>query len=283
MDREGQRHWALGVMRTGLFQCYTTNTGTSNIVGQTFNFFVKKDASGEDGETPGESEQPTLSPRNLEFSEVTATATIGQAFTRPTLSGDKIDDVQYSSSNTAVATVDPSTGVVTLVSTGTTEITAYAPATTQYEAGEATYTLTVNPAQNGDEQPEQWTLTITSSSLKILNSSQSSTYEKYKGVQSATAYSESGKEMTVEFYIENVMISSSRLQFKANSGLLYNKTDLGTITDVKVNINSGSAPSVVVGNGENPSTNVSGGNYFSVKKSSSNAAYYDSIVVVFQK
>ena len=106
------------------------------------------------GETP-KPEQPTLTPRNLTFSAATATATVGQAFTTPTLSG-VTTGVTYSSSNTAVATVDASTGAVTLVDAGTTIITASASATDQYEAGEATYTLTVSPATSGNA-----TITIT--------------------------------------------------------------------------------------------------------------------------
>lgn len=95
------------------------------------------------GETP-EPEQPTLTPRNLAFSAATATATVGQAFTAPTLSG-VTTGVTYSSSNTAVATVNNS-GVVTIVGAGTTTIKASALATDQYEAGEASYTLTVSAA-----------------------------------------------------------------------------------------------------------------------------------------
>ena len=114
----------------------------------------------EGGETPepGEPEtpvEPTLTPRNLTFSAATATATVGQAFTAPTLSG-VTTGVTYSSSNTAVATVDASSGVVNLVGAGTTTIKASALATDQYEAGEATYTLTVSPATSGNA-----TITIT--------------------------------------------------------------------------------------------------------------------------
>ena len=100
------------------------------------------------GETP-EPEQPTLSPRNLEFSSDAATATVGQPFTAPTLSG-VTTGVTYSSSNTGVATVNETTGVVDLVGAGTTTITATGLATDQYEADEASYTLTVSAAQGGD-------------------------------------------------------------------------------------------------------------------------------------
>ncbi len=52
-------------------------------------------------------------------------------------------EVTYASSNTAVATVNSSTGVPSLVATGTTFITATSTATDQYKSATANYTLTV--------------------------------------------------------------------------------------------------------------------------------------------
>lgn len=92
-------------------------------------------------ETPG-----TKTERNLAFSAATASATLGQDFTAPTLSGET-DGVAYSSSNTAVATVDAATGAVTLVAAGETTITATAPETETLLAGTASYTLTVSAAE----------------------------------------------------------------------------------------------------------------------------------------
>lgn len=80
--------------------------------------------------------------RNLAFSAASATAILGEDFTAPELSGDA-DGVEYASSNTSVATVDPATGEVTLVAAGETTITATAAETGAYSAGEASYTLTV--------------------------------------------------------------------------------------------------------------------------------------------
>lgn len=95
---------------------------------------------------PGEGETPTIQPRNLAFSAATATATVGQPFTEPTLNG-VTTGVTYTSSNESVATVNAETGAVTLVGAGTTTIKASAPATAEYEAGEASYTLTVAAAE----------------------------------------------------------------------------------------------------------------------------------------
>lgn len=136
----------LGIYNTQDWRCYTSNTAT-NIANQTFKFYVKVGGS----EAPEQPEQPKLSPRNLAFSSATATATVGQSFTVPTLSGETVG-VTYSSSNTGVAKVDETTGAVTLVGAGTTTITATAPATDQYEAGEASYTLTVSAASSGGQQ-----------------------------------------------------------------------------------------------------------------------------------
>lgn len=66
-------------------------------------------------------------------------------FASPTLSGAQTT-VTYSSSNDDVATVNPSTGVVTLKTTGTVNITATAEADATHKEGSASYELTVNPA-----------------------------------------------------------------------------------------------------------------------------------------
>lgn len=155
----------LGIYNTQDWRCYTSTT--TNIADQTFQFFVKSvNASGETPDpepdpTPDpEPEQPTLSPRNLKFSSDAATATVGQTFTAPTLSGET-SGVTYSSSNTAVATVNAS-GVVTLVGAGTTIITAAAPETAEYEADTASYTLTVSQAST----TKSWKLVKDASTLK---------------------------------------------------------------------------------------------------------------------
>ena len=102
-------------------------------------------------DTTGEGETPTIQPRNLAFSAATATATVGQPFTAPTLNG-VTTGVTYISSNESVATVNAETGAVTLVGAGTTTIKASAPATAEYEAGEASYTLTVSAAVVDDTE-----------------------------------------------------------------------------------------------------------------------------------
>lgn len=133
----------LGIYNTQDWRCYTSHTAT-NIANQTFQFFVKV------GEGSGETPEPELQERNLAFSSTTATATVGEEFAEPTLNG-ATAGVTYSSSNTGVATVNETTGAVTLVAAGETTITATAVADATYKAGEASYTLTVSAAQGGGE------------------------------------------------------------------------------------------------------------------------------------
>lgn len=66
-----------------------------------------------------------------------------ETFASPTLSG-AITSVTYSSSDETVATVD-NNGLVSLIKTGTTTITATAEASDEYQEGSASYELTVTP------------------------------------------------------------------------------------------------------------------------------------------
>lgn len=78
----------------------------------------------------------------LAFSEKEVNTTLTGEFTAPTLANPHNLAVTYTSSNTAVATVDAN-GNVTLVAAGTTTITATSAETEQYAAGQASYVLNV--------------------------------------------------------------------------------------------------------------------------------------------
>lgn len=80
--------------------------------------------------------------RNLAFPQDEYTVDLAETFTVPELSGVK-DGVTYSSSNEAVATVDATTGAVTLIGAGNTTITATAAETEEYYAATASYNLVV--------------------------------------------------------------------------------------------------------------------------------------------
>ena len=121
----------LGVYNISDWRAYKkTSDGAAhaNIAGQEICFFAHTDSR---------------TPQNLSFPEASYTAELGGTFDAPSVEGVKTS-VKYSSSNEAVATVNESTGAVTLVAAGTTTITAKAEASATYKAGTASYTLTVN-------------------------------------------------------------------------------------------------------------------------------------------
>lgn len=82
--------------------------------------------------------------QTLSFSQTKCTALLdGSDFAEPVLSG-AMTDVTYTSSNTAVAEVDETTGEVTIAGEGTATITATAKETDEYTEGSASYTITVS-------------------------------------------------------------------------------------------------------------------------------------------
>ena len=258
----------LGVYNNQDWRCYTNTTG--NTAGQTFKFFVKKGRSADSGETP-DPEEPTLTPRNLAFSSTTATATVGLAFTTPTLSG-VTTGVTYSSSNTAVATVDASTGAVTLVGAGSTTITATAPETAEYEAGEATYTLTVNPAAASTKKT--YTLTISTSDFN------GTSYAANNNEKTSTATASDGSTMQVKWTSNQVMLQSSVMQWQKSNGYIYNSTDLGTITNIAITSTAGTFTKYI-GTSQKPTSSGNGG-YFQIKVGSV-LGKTSTVVITFEK
>lgn len=83
----------------------------------------------------------------LSFPKESYDEIVGKTFEAPQLEGlPEGVTVQYTSSNDKVATVDPSTGDVTIVGVGTTTITATSEAKDIYEVATASYKLMVKPA-----------------------------------------------------------------------------------------------------------------------------------------
>lgn len=115
---------------------------------------------------------PIKSDPALSFSETIVSATMGEAFTAPTLSKATDGAITYSSEDEAVATVDSQTGAVTLVGAGETVITATAAETETYSAGSASYTLKVSaPVMEVVQDPYYETFEMGAGSFVIENTS----------------------------------------------------------------------------------------------------------------
>ncbi len=83
----------------------------------------------------------------LSFPEKEYTVAIDQTFEAPRLTCNSDGEVTYSSSDQSVATVDESTGEVTIEGIGTTTISATSAETNTYWEGKTQYTLTVTGKQ----------------------------------------------------------------------------------------------------------------------------------------
>ena len=122
----------------------TENPTYTNVGTYTVYYQVTKEAT----ETVTGSAKITITKATatLKFSKETAEATMGAEFEAPTLTvtPEGLQGVKYTSSNTDVATVNETTGAVTLVAEGETTITAKFAGNDNYEAAETSYTLTVN-------------------------------------------------------------------------------------------------------------------------------------------
>ena len=118
------------------FTCYATGSTTGSAV-QIFKEVVK----------PANAK----SAAQFSFPKATYYHPTGSAFTTPTLSTANGYDgtVEYSSSVETVATVNPSTGAVTIVGVGTTIITASANETEHFYADNTSYTLNVYEIEDG--------------------------------------------------------------------------------------------------------------------------------------
>lgn len=113
---------------------------------QTIKAIAVKDATSSDVASAAYTiNKPTPS---LSFANDSYDGFLGSDFTAPTLANtNSVSPITYSSSNTDAATVNESTGAITLVGEGSTTITASFAGNASYTAANAAYTLNVsNPA-----------------------------------------------------------------------------------------------------------------------------------------
>ena len=127
-----------------------------------------------------------------------------------------------------------------------------------------------------------YTLTITS----ITKPNSGSGYAAYDGERSmdAVCTTDASNKFAVSIKSSNVMMQSGDMQFKKNSGYLYNGTNLGTITSISIT-NSAGTLTTWYGASEHPTSGTSGTGkgYFTIKETGNkNAGLASEIVVTFQ-
>lgn len=156
-----------------------TNVGRGNVIAYQSNYktfsSLTADAAASASLPAIYGEKPVVKqPAGLEFAAATAEATIGEAFTAPTLTFATTAAISYTSSTPAVATVDAATGAVTPLTEGTTTIMATSAANDEFEAGSAQYVLTVKAAStpvdpDNPDQPTNVTIVYANHSADALD------------------------------------------------------------------------------------------------------------------
>ncbi len=132
----------VGVYNSQDWRCYTSiNANIKNCV----TAFYKKTSVVD----------PSKTNVTLSFPEASYTADVTDGFSAPTLSKSADVTVVYSSTNEAVATVNETTGAVTLLKKGSTTIKATFAGDETYNSAEAEYTLTVTNRNANDGSLEK--------------------------------------------------------------------------------------------------------------------------------
>lgn len=179
-------------------------------------------------------------PANLSFSATTLTATFGQSFTVPKLTNPFNVSVTWTSSNTAVATVNNS-GTVTIKGAGTTTITAKFAGNNSYEAAEVSYTITVAKAKPVVTAPMAISGLVYNGSLQVLIKAGSTTGGEMQYSLDGTTWDvavpmgKEAKEYTVYWRVvggqnyEDVAVKTLKVTIDSSTGIEANNCE--PITD----------------------------------------------------
>lgn len=148
---------------------------------------------------------PSLTTATVSFPDDSYTATLGQGFTAPTLTvtpAAAFSEVSYTSSDANVATVNPTTGAVTLVGAGTTTITAAITGSSTYTDASDSYELTVSSGSTPSDYDvidftdnNHWTPNLPTTSTSSLGSYNDGTYTVT--LAGTGYYSTSGKYLLI--------------------------------------------------------------------------------------
>ena len=169
---------------------------------------------------------------DLSFGETTAfEVNLGEEFAAPTLSNPNQLEVVYTSSNTDVATVDETTGAVTIVAAGQTTITASFAGNDEYNEGSASYTLTVvDPNAPGTEN-NPYTVAQAIEYINTLGSSTSPNEVYVSGIISQVdSYNPNYKSIT--YWISDDGTTSNQMEVYGGKGL--NDADFASVDDLQV-------------------------------------------------
>ena len=185
---------------SSIYSCYNSSTASSQ---KPVYIYVEK------------SNNPVVEPVDpeLSFGETTSyNLTFGDTFTAPTLTNPNEVEVTYSSNNTNVATVNATTGAVTIVGPGTAVITATFEGNENYLADDASYTINVAPKPELVVSPEELILDAENNTIEVIG-------ENLKGDVTITVNNEN-------FTVSPATITKAAAEEGATVTVTYTGTDV---------------------------------------------------------
>ncbi|MBR3479715.1 MAG: hypothetical protein IKH32_03300 [Prevotella sp.] len=140
----------------------TINASTGEVtVTQEGSVTVKATAAAVEGKYTASNDTYTLTVNDnrdeagISFAEATQVTTLGADYATQTLTnGNKVSPITWTSTDTDVATINASTGEISIVAAGSTTIKANYAGNDNYKPAEVSYTLTVNKKDAGIAWPE---------------------------------------------------------------------------------------------------------------------------------
>lgn len=173
----------------------------------------------------------TKAAAEISFEETSYEVNLGESFTAPELTNPNQLEVTYASSNTDVATVNETSGEVTIVAAGQTTITATFAGNDEYEAGTASYTLTVVDPNAPGTANNPYTVEAAIAYINTLGTSSSPTEVYVKGIVSQVdSYNETYKSIT--YWISDDGETTTQMEVYSGKGL--NSADFASIDDIQV-------------------------------------------------
>ena len=225
----------------------------------------------------GGSDTPAT-PTQLDTPSVTASASGNTVtVTWDAITGAKDYTVKCGSSTQTVTTSSASFSGLTYSTSYNVSVVANpsdATANTASEAGTATFTTGADPNAGGSGEKKTYTLTITKDSFN------GASYSANNSEKTSTATATDGSTMEVKWTSNQVMLQNEAMQWQKNNGYIYNSTDLGTITNIKIDSTSGTF-TPYKGSSAQPTSNGAGG-YFQIKVGSS-VGSTSKVTITFEK
>ena len=167
----------------------------------------------------------------ISFAKTSYEVNLGEEFAAPELTNPNQLEVTYASSNTDVATVNEASGEVTIVAAGQTTIKATFAGNDEYEAGTASYTLTVVDPNAPGTANNPYTVEAAIAYINTLGTSSSPTEVYVKGIVSQVdSYNDKYKSIT--YWISDDGETTTQMEVYSGKGL--NSADFASKDDIQV-------------------------------------------------